>query len=82
MDKWMLIVITNRELEPIRMFDTAEEAQEAMKNDFTNTVGIEDFHQVCATNGGLDCEDWQFGDYDAWISNMDCFEWHIAPITV
>ena len=80
MDKWMLISICNRDLEPIKMFETAEGAQAAMKADFINTIGANEFQQVCDTNGEPCCEDWMLSDFNAWISNMDSIDWHIVRI--
>ncbi len=80
MNKWMLISIYNRELEPIRVFGTYKEAQAAMKADFIDTIGAEEFNKVCAENGVPDCEDWQLGDYDAWVDYT--IDWHIASVAV
>ena len=79
-EKWMLLSTCNRELTPIQMFDTCEEAQAAMKAEFIDAVGTEDYTEVLTANGASDCEDWSLGDFDAWISNIDCVDWHICPI--
>ena len=62
------------------MFETVEEAQAAMKADFINTIGADEFQQVCDANGEPSCEDWTLSDFDAWISNIDSIDWHIVPI--
>ena len=82
MNKWMLISIYNRDLEPIKFFDTYEEAQAAMKADFIETVGTEEYREVCTANGDPSCEDWVLEDFDAWVSTMDSIDWHIVPLTI
>ena len=82
MSKWMLISICNREIEPIKMYETCEEAQAAMKADFINTVGIEEYDEVCAANGEPYCDVWQLGEDDAWISGGDSIDWYVIPVAV
>ena len=82
MNKWILISICNRELEPIRVFGTFEEAQAAMKADFIDAIGTEEFNQVCTANGEPYCEDWQLGSDDAWLNYIDTIDWHIASVAV
>ena len=71
MNKWILISICNGELEPIRVFGTFEEAQAAMKADFIDAIGTEEFNQVCTANGEPYCDDWRLRDDNAWSYNGD-----------
>lgn len=80
MEKWILIIIQDRELMPISVYDTFDEAQAAMKADFIESVGEDEFNKACLAND--DSQYWQLNDDNAWRSEKTNIDWFIERILV
>ena len=80
MKKWILIIIQDRELISVSVYNTFEEAQASMKADFIESVGEDEFNEACLAND--DSQYWQLNDDNAWMSQRCNVDWYIKPIVV
>lgn len=74
----MMIGIYERELLPISVYDTFEEAQAAMKADCMACVDPDEFKEMCEKNDGPCCDYWGLRDDNAWMGDHD--DWYIVPV--
>ena len=80
MKKWVLIIIHDRAIDLFKSFDTFEEAQKEMENDFLSCIDPEEFREACDKNGGSYSEDWALEEGCAWISGRDNIDWFIEAV--
>ena len=64
---YMLLITTDRTIEPIRFFETHEEAYQAMLSDFAEC--IDETIPSLTPKKGICNDDWFFDDNEAWANS-------------
>ena len=82
MKKWILVIIQDRELINVSVYNTFEEAQAMMKSDFIEFVGEDVFNKACLTNDDSLFNDWQLNNDNAWVSQGVNIDWYINSVLV
>ncbi len=79
MEKWILICIHEREMLPIQLFNSFDEAQAKMRTEFMEDIDPDEFREACESNGEPFCDDWALNEGNAWIGG--CTDWYIEQIS-
>ena len=82
MKKWILIIIQDRELISVSVYNTFKEAQAMMKSDFIEFVGEDEFNKACLTNDDSLFNNWQLNNDNAWVSQEVSADWYINSVLV